>query len=223
MLSESQVNPPVASAEAVTITVQSGGRQTFAGFGTSLGNWGGDYQKLAAAERDRLAGLLWGGLRMKCIRLWINLDEYAPQPGKRLTADFRSRYIDSGIVADALRSGVVDLLLAPDAMPPAMKVKRAGGPHDFALRDDAVSDYATLIAEFIAQIRAETGGLDHRDRFAKRTQRPRSDCPRADAPTGQGPPPRAGWARFAGRPDHCPGERQRRLDAVRCDRRRARR
>ena len=156
---EGQVAPRRPMTEAATITVEPGGRQTFAGFGTSLGNWSGDYQKLAAAERDRLAALLWRGLRMKSLRLWINLDEYAPETGKRLTADFRRRYIDSAIVADALRSGVVDLLLAPDAMPPGMKVKRAGGPQDFALRDESVSDYAALIAEFIAQIRAETGVL----------------------------------------------------------------
>ena len=149
--------PPATPGEATTITVGALGRQTFRGLGTSLGNWGGDYGKLTAAERDRLAGLAWGGLRMRTLRLWINLDEYAPTPEARHTADFRRRYVDSGIVADFRRLGGVELLLAPDAMPAWLKEKRPGGPQDFALRADAVAPYARLIAEFIAQVRAETG------------------------------------------------------------------
>lgn len=148
-----------ADVDRVTITVEPGVRQVFAGFGASQGNWGRDYQKLTPAERDHLSRFFWRGLRMKSLRLWINLDEYAPDPGRRLTADFRARYIDSGLIADARRHGVVDLLLAPDNAPPALKVKRPGGPADFAIPDTNIDAYATLIAEFIAQIRDETGVL----------------------------------------------------------------
>ena len=146
-------------AEATTITVQPGARQVFAGLGTSLGNWEGEYAKLTAPERARLADLFWLGLNMKSLRLWLNLNEYAPTPEARLTADFRRRYVDSGIIADAQARGVVDLVLAPDNMPEFLKAKRPGGPHDFALRDEGIATYARLIAEFVAQIRAETGIL----------------------------------------------------------------
>lgn len=156
---EAQDGPPRASPTAVTVTVAPGGRQRFAGLGPSLGNWGRDYQKLSADERDRLSALLWRDLRMTSLRLWLNLDEYAPEPGQRLTQEFRERYIDSGIIADARRHGVTDLLLAPDGMPDYMKVKREGGPQDFALKDESVADYAALIAGFIAQVRDETGVL----------------------------------------------------------------
>ena len=154
-----QETTPAPVAEAVTITVSPGGRQIFAGLGTSLGNWGGDYQKLTDDQRDRLAGLLWRDLKMTSLRLWLNLNEYAPTPEARLSADFRRRYIDSGIIADAVKYGVVDLVLAPDNMPAYLKEKRAGGPEDFALRADSIAAYARLIAEFVGQIHAETGIL----------------------------------------------------------------
>ena len=143
--------------EAVTVTVRPGARQTFAGLGVSLGNWGGDYQKLTHVERDRLASLLFGGLRLRSLRLWVNLDEYAPAPDRRELGDFRRRYVASGLIADARRHGVAALLLAPDGMPPHLKAKRPGGPADFALRDDAVEPYAALIAQCLAQLRDEAG------------------------------------------------------------------
>ena len=39
--------------EAMTVTVQQGARQTFQGFGASIVNWRGDYQKLTMEERSR--------------------------------------------------------------------------------------------------------------------------------------------------------------------------
>ncbi|BCM91780.1 hypothetical protein IAD21_03655 [Abditibacteriota bacterium] len=143
----------------VSITVQSTPRQTFAGLGTSLGNWGMDYQKLQPTERAQMSKLLWGDLKMKTLRLWLNLNEYAPTSQDRTTANFRARYIDSGIIADARKNGVVHLLLAPDGAPDFLKVKREGGGSDFAIPDDKLADYAGLIAEFIAQIQRETGIL----------------------------------------------------------------
>ncbi len=145
--------------ESVTVTVEPGARQKFAGLGTSLGNWGGDYQKLTIPERTRLSSLLWRGLKMRSLRLWINLNEYAPAWNVRETRDFRRRYVDSGIIADAQRHGVVDLLLAPDGMPEWVKDKRPGGLQDFQLRDQSIRAYADLIAEFIQQVHVETGIL----------------------------------------------------------------
>ncbi len=147
------------SRAAITIRVEAGARQKFAGFGAGVGNWGRDYQKLTGAERARLSRFLWGGLRFKSLRLWLNLNQYAPTRGARLSADFRARYIDSGIIADARKNGVVDLLLAPDGAPDYLKRKRDGGAADFAIPDENLAEYGALIADFIAQIRDETGVL----------------------------------------------------------------
>jgi len=143
--------------QSITVTVAPGARQAFAGLGTSEGNWRYDYQKLSARERLSLSQLVFGELKMKTLRLWLNLDEFQPTPGAHDIADFRARYIDSRLIADAQAQGVVNLLLAPDAMPAHMKLKREGGGHDFALRDDSIGDYGALIADFIKQIRDETG------------------------------------------------------------------
>lgn len=148
-----------AQPKPVSIEVHNGARQTFEGLGASIGNWGMDYQKLQPLERAQLSKMLWGDLKFKTLRLWLNLNEYAPTAQERLTANFRARYIDSGLIADARKNGVVHLLLAPDGAPDFVKQKREGGPNDFAIRDDKLADYAGIIAEFIAQIQRETGVL----------------------------------------------------------------
>ena len=154
------LNSNIASAgETVNVTVQSGARQTFAGLGVSQGNWGRDYQKLSAPERAQLSRMLFGDLKLKTLRLWINLNEYAPDEKTRATADFRARYIDSGLIADAQKNGVVHLLLAPDNAPPYLKTKRDGGPEDFSIPRENLPAYAAVIADFIAQIQRETGVL----------------------------------------------------------------
>lgn len=141
----------------VSIEVQSGPRQKFAGFGASLGNWGRDYQKLSPAERASLSQKMWGDLQFKTLRLWINLNEYAPTKTERTTADFRARYIHSGIIKDAQKNGVVNLLLAPDNAPDWVKTKREGGGADYAITD--LDAYAGVVADFLAQIQRETGVL----------------------------------------------------------------
>lgn len=149
--------PQGLTVQSLTVTVVPGARQSFAGLGTSIGNWGRDYQKLTRAERTSLSKMLWGDLKMKTLRLWQNLDEFQPKPGQHDISDFRARYIDSGLIADARAQGVTHVLLGPDAMPAHMKQKREGGPGDFALRDESIADYAALIASFIKQVRDETG------------------------------------------------------------------
>ena len=150
---------PPASNEKIVVTVQEGARQTFGGLGVSEGNWGLDYQKLMPPERAQLSRLLFGDLKLKSLRLWINLNEYAPDEKTRDTANFRARYVDSKLIGDAQKNGVVNLLLAPDNAPPYLKVKRAGGPQDFSIPRENLPAYAAVIAEFIAQIRRETGVL----------------------------------------------------------------
>lgn len=150
-------NTAAPNTAALSVEVEPGARQTFAGFGTSLGNWGLDYQKLQPSERARLSKMLWGDLGFKTLRLWINLNEYAPTPTQRTTADFRARYIASGIIADARKNGVVSLLLAPDNAPAWVKTKREGGSADFSISD--LNGYAGVLADFLAQIQRETGVL----------------------------------------------------------------
>ena len=143
--------------DPVTITVQPGARQTFAGLGTSLGNWNHDYQNLTAPERTALSRMLWHDLKFKTLRLWMNTNEFAPTRGAHDLTIFRGCYVDSGIIADAKKQGVTTLLLAPDGMPTYVKAKRPGGGNDYALKDDEVDAYAGLLAEFIQRLKTETG------------------------------------------------------------------
>lgn len=145
------------AAQSITVTVAPGARQAFGGLGTSIGNWGRDYQKLSAAERLSLSKMLWGDLKMKTIRLWQNLNEFQAEPGAHDISDFRARYIDSNLIADAQAQGVTNILLGPDAMPAHLKAKREGGGADYALRDDSIEAYGAVIADFIKQVRDEAG------------------------------------------------------------------
>ena len=158
-IAQQQAAPNAPNGNAVTISVQPGARQTFGGLGASSGNWGLEYQKLTAPERDQLSKLLWHDLKMTSLRLWLNLNEYQPTPGAHETKNFRDRYITSGLVADALKNGVTNLLLAPDNAPSHMKTKREGGGADYAIKDESLPDYAALIADFIKQIKDESGVL----------------------------------------------------------------
>jgi len=138
----------------VTITVAAGARQTFNGFGTSIGNWTQGYQKLTPADRERLAQTMWSDLHFNTLRLWVNLNEFSPTPGEKNVSEFKARYIDSGIVADAKRHGVTTLLLAPENLPPYMAVPASDGR---ALKDDAAQAYADVVASFIAAVRDQAG------------------------------------------------------------------
>ncbi len=138
----------------VKITVASGARQTFNGFGTSIGNWTQGYQKLSADDRERLAQTMWSDLHFNTLRLWVNLNEFSPTPGEKSVSEFKARYIDSGIVADAKRHGVTTLLLAPENLPPYLAVPASDGR---ALKEDAAEAYADVVASFIATVRDQAG------------------------------------------------------------------
>ncbi len=143
----------------ITITVQPGARQTFRGFGASGLNFGGEYQALTPAQRRALSKTLWHDLKFTTLRLWLNTDQYAPTPGARDMAQFRGCYVDSGLIADARRSGVTTLLLAPDHLPAYMAEKRPDGSAQtgMALRQSQVDAYADLVADFIARLGVQTG------------------------------------------------------------------
>ena len=151
-----QTDKPALSATgtAITISVARGARQRFGGFGTSLGNWSSDYQKLSAAERTTLSQSLWRDLKFKTLRLWLNTHEFAPMPGAHDLSIFRRMYVDSGIIADERKHGATTLLLAPDGLPPHMADKLADG---IALKESEVGNYAVLLADFIQRLKQETG------------------------------------------------------------------
>ena len=151
--------PTPAAFTPVTITVEPGARQTFGGFGASALNFGREYQTLTPAQRQALSGRLWRDLNFKTLRLWLNTDQYAPTPGARDLSQFRGCYVDSGLIADARRSGVTTLLLAPDNLPPYMAEKSAQGSADtgVALKEADAEPYADLLADFLRRLRQQTG------------------------------------------------------------------
>lgn len=149
-----QAAAPAVVVEPVSISVAAGARQGFAGFGTSLGNWGGDYQKLTPVERAALSQMMWRDLKMKTLRMWFNLNRFAPTRDARDMTEFRRGYVDSGIIADARRMGVTTLLLAPDNPPEYMTTPREGGGR--SLKDEEIDSYTAVIADFIKRLRDET-------------------------------------------------------------------
>ena len=114
---------PVAD---LTLTVPAGRRQTFAGMGTSLGNFRGEYQTLAPSDRAKLSQLMWRDTGFKILKVWFDIDDYSTKPGEKNLATMRKQYVDSGIIADARANGMTTLLCAFDHFPPYM-VKPGGG------------------------------------------------------------------------------------------------
>ncbi len=141
----------------ITIDVVPGARQSFAGFGVSTGNWGGEYQALPRARQQELSRLLWHDLNVQIFRMWLNTYEFRPHAGAHDLSQFRKNYVDSGLIADAKAEGVTTLLLAPDGLPDDMKEKNAEGSWQFKTGSEA--DYAKLLAEFIQLLHQETGVL----------------------------------------------------------------
>ena len=145
------------AAVPVTIDVAPGARQIFAGFGVSTGNWGGEYQALPRARQQELSRLLWRDMNVKIFRMWLNTYQFRPTAGAHDLSQFRKNYVDSGLIADAKADGVTTLLLAPDGLPDDMKEKNAEDKWQFKAGSEA--DYAKLLADFIQQLRDESGVL----------------------------------------------------------------
>jgi O-glycosyl hydrolase len=140
---------------ATAVTVHPGERQTFGGFGSSIANFNGHYEKLPPEFRQQLAKKVWTDLNFSILRLWMQTFEYSPEPGQRDLTVFRRQYIDSGIIADARKAGVKTLLLAPDNLPPYMRQTNADGT--IQLRASEAKNYAILLADFITQLKKEHG------------------------------------------------------------------
>ncbi len=138
-----------AQNAAITITVQPGARQAFAGLGASIFPWtpAAVYNaQVTPARTKEMARLLWHDARLRSVRLWIH-------PGKEPVDFYVDGYVGTHKLPDAIAAGATDLILAPDHMPPSMN-----DGHGF-VRDDAIPQYAGLLAGFIADFKAKTGIL----------------------------------------------------------------
>ena len=132
----------------VTITTQSGPRQTFRGLGASLFPWtpAATYNgQLTRAQQRQITRLLWHDARLRSVRLWIHVED---------PVDF---YVDGWIgtnkLPDAIAAGATDLILAPDHVPADM-----GDGHGL-IKDAEIPHYAALLAGFIKVFRDRTGIL----------------------------------------------------------------
>ena len=154
-IGESTDKPASAKNDVITITVLPGERQVFEGFGASVANFNNHYDALPRATRDELSSMVWRDLKFRTLRLWMPVHEYAKTPGAHDLTVFRHQYIDSEIIADALRFGVTTLLLAPDNVPEYMQEKHADGT--VWLKPSENAAYAKLLADFIARAKSELG------------------------------------------------------------------
>ena len=131
----------------LTITVQPGPRQAFAGLGASVFPWtpAKVYNaQVSPAQTREMARLLWHDARLRSVRLWIH-------PGEEPVSYYVDGYVGTRKLPDALAAGATDLILAPDHIPPAMN-----DGHGY-IRNNAIPQYAALLAGFIADFKAQTG------------------------------------------------------------------
>ena len=140
---------PGEAQAPLTITVQPGTRQTFAGLGASIFPWtpAAVYsQQVSPAQTRLMARLLWHDASLRSVRLWVH-------PGEEPVAYYVDGYVGTHKLPDAIAAGATDLVLAPDHIPPAMN-----DGHGY-LQNDAIPQYAALLAGFIADFKAQTGIL----------------------------------------------------------------
>ncbi len=147
-----------SGATGITVTVRAQPQQAFAGFGISEMNFEGRFQQLTAANKALISKNIWVDLNFKHLRLWCSPAKYLANPSKPSIADFKAHYIDSGIISLAKQQGCTTLLLAPGDVPSSYAVTPTTTKYNYKNFSDAgVLAYAKLLANFIAQVKAETG------------------------------------------------------------------
>jgi O-glycosyl hydrolase len=138
--------------EKADITIAGRPRQTFAGFGTSLTNFHGQFDRLKPEVRDQVSAAVWKDLNFKILRLWWSPAEYH-KSGE--LGEFKKRYVDSGIIALAKKHGCTTLLLAPNEVPQAFAAPKIEETDSFTyFADEHLASYAKLLADFIAKAKA---------------------------------------------------------------------
>lgn len=133
----------------ITITVQTGARQTFQGLGASIFPWtpSAVYRsQVTPAENERMAVLLWHDAHLRSVRLWIH-------PGQEPVDYYVDGYVRTGKLPAALAAGAHDLILAPDHIPETM-----GDGHGL-IKHTEIPNYAALLAQFIRDFKDKTGIL----------------------------------------------------------------
>ena len=160
--------PLAASAQAdalrtIEVRVSPERRSTLQGFGTGL-NRGtyGEFDQLPSAKQDELNDKLWSETGFNAIRIWLMVDKYAPEPGRRdLNEGFDKPYLN--LVRQAMERGVTELMVTPTDVPGYLKEKREvaddknrSREHP-VLRPDAHEEHAAILADFAAALRDEHG------------------------------------------------------------------
>src|SRR5882757_5150479 len=128
----------VHAQTSYTVTVQSGGKQIFAGFGASETD---NYSNIPATPRGQMDDMVYHDLKAKVLRLWVGSAPTISEASMKTA--FYSSYVDTGIITDVTSRGVTTLLLAP-----------ARGESE---PTDDLSAYAAKIAQFILDIKNEKG------------------------------------------------------------------
>jgi hypothetical protein len=138
MLSAQLLIHSLAAQRSYTLTVQSGAKQTFDGFGASQVQ---DDATIPEAARSRIEGMVYHDLGAKILRLWVGS---APDVSEsRMKQMFYATYVDTDVISRITRQGVSTLLLAP-----------ARGESEPA---DDLHAYAAKLAQFILDIKTERG------------------------------------------------------------------
>lgn len=109
--------PDDPAARTTRLVISDEPRQVFAGFGTSMRNCGFWTEKVPPSMHRELARLAWGDGGMRILRLWCDLKADVGEDGTVHLADFKRRYIDSGLIREACSAGCTTLLLAPTGIP----------------------------------------------------------------------------------------------------------
>lgn len=151
--------------QPVAISVDSGQRQALLGVGASeLIGTHETFGRLSPERQQQLSEELWGGLNFNAMRLWLRLDEYAPEAGTRdLGRGFDTPYLD--MIRGAQAHGVDTFILSGDGAPDYMRETRSFVDHTgqrvdkVVLRPDMVDDHAAALADYVLGVR-ETHGIN---------------------------------------------------------------
>ena len=147
---------PAQAQTPVTIIVEEGARQKFAGLGASVFPWttAALYKTQVTPAQDKeMARLLWRDAHFRNVRVWFHPNDYAPKPGERNIAFYVDGYVKTGKFADVIAAGAKDFTLAPNEIPGYMSDGKG------YIRREAIADFAALLADFIKDFKKETGVL----------------------------------------------------------------
>lgn len=149
---------PQRQAAAIDIRVPARERQTFQGLGASTkDSWAREYGRLPRERQEQLSDLQWSQTGLNSVRIWFQLEDYAPEPNVR---DFEAVCSPDlvQVLRDAQARGVTQLCLAPCAVPDYLCEERQwqnGNGKTISstmLREEQRALHAAIIADFIAEL-----------------------------------------------------------------------